>query len=282
MNSKLLESKFIQMLEEDVGSGDITSRIIPRKIVRAEIIANEECIISGIEELRILFNLFDIKVLRSARDGEKIKRNQRVFLLSGNSHDILIVERTALNLLSRMSGISTTTKEFIEKVRKIDSKIRVAATRKTTPLLRYFEKKAIMIAGGDTHRIGLYDAILIKHNHLRLFNNLEDAIRKFKKEKSFIHKIEIEVDSVEKAVRAAREGVDVIMFDNMTMDEIREAISILKKEDLRDKVILEASGGINLSNIEEYAKTGVDIISIGSSIYSAKPIDFSLRIVRCS
>jgi len=270
------------MLEEDVGSGDITSRIIPRKIVRAEIIANEECIISGIEELRILFNLFDIKVLRSARDGEKIKRNQRVFLLSGNSHDILIVERTALNLLSRMSGISTTTKEFIEKVRKIDSKIRVAATRKTTPLLRYFEKKAIMIAGGDTHRIGLYDAILIKHNHLRLFNNLEDAIRKFKKEKSFIHKIEIEVDSVEKAVRAAREGVDVIMFDNMTMDEIREAISILKKEDLRDKVILEASGGINLSNIEEYAKTGVDIISIGSSIYSAKPIDFSLRIVRCS
>ncbi|HIE33770.1 MAG TPA: carboxylating nicotinate-nucleotide diphosphorylase [Candidatus Altiarchaeales archaeon] len=279
MNSRLLEKKFIEMIEEDVGNGDITTEFTPERKVRAEIISKEDCIVSGIEELRILFNLSDIKVIKSAKDGDKIEMGQRVFLLEGSSKDILIVERTSLNILSRMSAISSLTSKFIKKARKSNPKIRIAATRKTTPLFKYFEKKAVKVAGGDTHRIGLYDAILIKDNHLRLFKNIREAIKKFKRMKSFIHKIEIEVNSIEDTITAAEEGVDIIMFDNMSSEEIKRAISILKKKNLRDKVVLEASGRINLDNIEKYAKTGVDIISLGHITNSARAKDFSLRIL---
>ncbi len=279
MNQKILEEKLLRMVEEDVGFGDITTKFTPEKTVRAEIISNSECIVSGIDELKILFNLFNIEILNSVRDGETIHKKQKIFIISGKSGDILMVERTALNIISRMSGITTLTDKFIQKIKKINPKIRIAATRKTTPLLGYFEKKAVSVAGGDTHRSGLYDMVLIKDNHLKLFRDVRDALKKAKKNTSFTHKIEIEVNNLEDAVASAEEGADIIMLDNMTAEQADKTIHRLKKENLRDKVIIEVSGGITLDNISNYAKLEIDVISIGRLTHSAPAQDFSLKII---
>ncbi|RLI92714.1 MAG: carboxylating nicotinate-nucleotide diphosphorylase [Candidatus Altiarchaeales archaeon] len=279
MNKKVLEEKLLRMVEEDLGSGDITTEFAPRKRVRAEIISNNDCIVSGIYELRTLFNLFNIEVLESVNDGDKVKKREKIFILSGDSNDILLVERTALNILSRMSGITTLTSEFIRRVKRINPEIRVAATRKITPLFGYFEKRAVKIAGGDPHRSGLYDLVLIKDNHLKLFKNVREAIRMAKRKASFTHKIEIEVNNVKDAVTSADEGADIIMLDNMSVEQVKDAVSKLREKNLREKVILEVSGGITLDNISDYSRLGVDVISIGRLTHSAPAQDFSLKIL---
>jgi len=270
-----LEKKLIQMVEEDQGLKDITTDFTPNVRVRAEIISNEECTVAGISILKTLFKIFNIKVINSADEGDMIKKGERVFILDGSSHDILLVERTALNILSRMSGIASLTKEYV----KMAKNVKIAATRKTTPLFGYFEKEAVRIGGGDTHRFGLYDCVLIKDNHLKLFKDVSDAIRKARENTSFTHKIEIEVNNTRDAIESAKSDVDIILLDNMNPSEIMETISKLSENGLRDKVIIEASGNINLNNIDEYIKTGVDIISIGRLTHSAPAKDFSLRIL---
>jgi len=279
MNRKFLEEKLLQIIKEDSFYEDITTKFIPEKIVKAKIISNSNGVISGVYELSVLFNLFNIKFSKKVDDGSKIRKGQVIFILKGNSKDILLIERTALNILSRMSGISTLTKEFIEKIKKLNLNVKIAATRKTTPLFRYFEKRAVEIGGGDTHRLGLYDMVMIKDNHLKLFNNIREALKKAKKETSFAHKIEIEVSNRKEAIDAAKFGADIIMLDNFSVKEIKKTIKELKEKNLREKIILEASGGINLDNLESYAKTGVDIISIGILTHSAKSLDFSLEII---
>ncbi len=279
MNQKIIEEKLLRMIEDDVGSGDITTEFTPKKRVKAEIISKDKCVISGIEELKILFNLFHIKILESVNDGDRVKKNQKIFLLSGNSNDILSVERTALNILSRMSGITTLTDRFIQKAKKVNPEIRVAATRKTTPLFSYFEKKAVKMAGGDTHRHGLYDLILIKDNHLKLFRDVGDAIKKARESTSFTHKIEIEVNNVKDAIISAEEGADIIMLDNMSVEQVKDAVSRLREKNLRNKIILEVSGGIDLDNISDYSKLGIDVISVGRLTHSAPAQDFSLKIL---
>lgn len=282
MNRKLLEKKFLEIIEEDSSEfgEDITTEFTPEKNIKAKIISKSSGIISGISELKILFNFFNIKTLNSLKDGKKIKPNQQILLLSGNSHDILFVERTALNILSRMSGISTFTYEFLKKVKKINPKIKIAATRKTTPSFSYFEKKAVKIGGGDTHRFNLSDAVLIKDNHLKLFkNNVKEALKRAKENTSFTKKVEIEVSSLEEAIIAAKNGADIVMLDNFSPREIEKTVGELKKLNLRDKIILEASGGITLQNIEKFAKTGVDVISVGALTHSVKSLDFSLEIL---
>ena len=282
MHHKILERKLLDMIEEDTGFHDITSTIVPDRVVKAEIISKSEGTISGISELKILFTLFKIDIIeppvseKPIMDGDNIKRNQKIFNLSGNSRDILVVERTALNILSRMSGVSTLTREFIKKARKTNPTIRIAATRKTTPLFGYFEKHAVRIAGGDTHRHGLGDLVLIKDNHLVFFGGVKSALQGAMEKTSFTHKIEIEVNNIDDAILAAGTGADIIMLDNMPVTDVREAVSGLKRNNLRNRVIVEASGGINLENIGEYAKTGVDVISIGAITHSAPALDFSL------
>jgi len=278
MDSTTLREKLLEMVREDSGVDDITTDFTPNRKVRAEIIAKESCIVAGISELNVLFSPFNIKSLNSINDGAKAKKNQRILTLSGNSHDILIVERTALNILSRMSGISTLTAEILKKAKKTNPKIRIAATRKTTPLFGYFEKRAVKLAGGDTHRLGLCDEVLIKDNHLKLFKSVSEAIRKAKENTSFAHKIEIEVSTPREALEAARAGADIIMLDNFTPKRIKEAMALLEKNKLRKKVVLEASGGIMKENIKDYARTGVDVISLGMLTHSAKAKDFSLKI----
>jgi len=201
-----------------------------------------------------------------------------LFILKGSSRDILIVERTSLNLLSRMSGIATQTKKYVLAAKKANPKIRVAATRKTTPLLAYFEKKAVKAGGGDSHRMSLEDEVLIKNNHLKLFKNVKVAVETAKKETSFANKIEIEVGNTKDALIAAEAGVDIVMLDNMNPSEIKKTIAVLEKNKMRDRILIEASGGVTLENISEYAKTGVDVISVGALTHSAPALNINLRI----
>jgi len=275
MHRKLIEKKLLRMIEED-GFMDITSDIVPEKEVDAAIIAKEEGTISGITVMGILFNLFNIKILHSLNDGDGFNTGDSVIKIRGSSRDILLVERTALNMLSRMSGITTITKQYAEKVNETNPEVKIAATRKTNPFLGYFEKNAVKVGGGDTHRFSLGDCVLIKDTHLALFSDVGEAVAKAREKTSFTHKIEIEVSSTDDA-RKARDA-DIIMFDNMNPEEIKNAVFELRNN-LNFKGILEASGGINYDNISDYAKTGINIISIGAITNAARSIDFSLRIL---
>jgi len=199
--------------------------------------------------------------------------------LQGPAKSILMGERVALNLLMRMSGIATMTSNTIEKAKAVNPKIIVAGTRKTIPLLRLFDKKAIKIGGGDTHRWRLDDCVLVKDNHLALVGDVEQAVRQTRKAVSFSKKIEIEVQRPEDAVKAARAGADIVMLDNMSFKSMSRTLKRLRDEGLRNKILIEASGGITLENIAEYAKTGVDIISMGCLTHSVKALDLKLKIL---
>lgn len=278
MRGLFLEKKLVEMVSEDLHFCDITTAFTPDKTVSAEVRVREDGVVSGIEEASVLFRLFNISAQAKKRDGEEVKKDEIIFTLKGSSRDILVVERTALNLLSRMSGIATTTRKYVDFARKANPKIKVAATRKTTPLLTYFEKKAVKAGGGDSHRMSLEDEVLIKNNHLKLFRNIKEAVETARKETSFTNKIEVEVSNTKDALVAAEAGADIIMFDNMQPSEIKKAVTALQKNKLREKVILEASGGITLQNIAEYAKTGVDVISVGALTHSAPALNINLRI----
>lgn len=275
MLSEILEKKFIEMLIEE--GIDVTTKFTPQKKVIAQIIAKEDGIAAGVYELKVLFETFKIDVLQAVKDGERFKDRDILFILEGDSHKILNVERTALNIFSRMCGIATLTNKFCEIAKKVNPNIRIAATRKTTPLFRYFEKRAIEIGGGDTHRMDLEDNVLIKDNHLTLFhNNVEDALKAAIKSASFTNKIEIEVRSKEDALKAAKYA-EIIMFDNMNPDEIAASIREVRKKN--KNILFEVSGGIDLGNVAEYARTGADVLSIGALTHSAKQIDIALKIV---
>lgn len=275
MLSEILEKKFIEMLVEE--GIDVTTKFTPQKKVIAQIIAKEDGIAAGVYELKVLFETFKIDVLQAVKDGERFKDRDILFILEGDSHKILNVERTALNIFSRMCGIATLTNKFCEIAKKVNPNIRIAATRKTTPLFRYFEKRAIEIGGGDTHRMDLEDNVLIKDNHLTLFhNNVEDALKAAIKSASFTNKVEIEVRSKEDALKAAKYA-EIIMFDNMNPDEIAASIREVRKKN--KNILFEVSGGIDLGNVAEYARTGADVLSIGALTHSARQIDMALKIV---
>ena len=279
---KILEEKLLRILAEDLGQGDITtSLIVPEKsTAEAEVIAKESGVICGIEEAKILLESLGLQVEALVRDGQKIRASQVLLKISGKARTLLSVERTLLNLLSRMSGIATATKEVVEKIRKSKLKTRVACTRKTAPGLLYFDKKAVSVGGGDTHRLHLDDMVLIKDNHIKIAGNVEKAVEKARENVSFSKKIEVEVTRVKDALTAAKSGADIIMLDNFSPKQIKKAIKLLEKAGFREKVVLEASGGITKENILEYASTGVDIVSLGEITQSSRALDMSLEITR--
>ena len=279
---KILEEKLLRILAEDLGQGDITTAlIVPEKsTAEAEVIAKESGVICGIEEAKILLESLGLQVEALVRDGQKIRASQVLLKISGKARTLLSAERTLLNLLSRMSGIATTTKKVVEKIRKNKLKTRVACTRKTAPGLLYFDKKAVSVGGGDTHRLHLDDMVLIKDNHIKIAGNVEKAVEKARENVSFSKKIEVEVTRVEDALTAAKSGADIIMLDNFSPKQIKKAIKLLEKAGFREKVVLEASGGITKENILEYASTGVDIVSLGEITQSSRALDMSLEITR--
>ncbi|MEM3760441.1 MAG: carboxylating nicotinate-nucleotide diphosphorylase [Candidatus Bathyarchaeia archaeon] len=279
---KILEEKLQKMLAEDIGQGDITTTLIvpPETQTEAEIIAKETGVIAGIEEAKILLESLGIKIDALVSDGEKIRKKQVLMKVSGDAQAILSTERTLLNILSRMSGIATITRKLIETLQKNGFKTKVACTRKTAPGLLYFDKKAVMLGGGDIHRFHLDDMVLIKDNHIKVAGNIEKAVKKVKEKASFSKKIEVEVTNANDALTAAKSGADIIMLDNFSPKQIEKAIKLLKKEGFFGKVLLEASGGITTENIIAFASTGVDIVSLGEITHSPKALDVSLEIIR--
>ena len=278
---KILEEKLRQILAEDIGQGDVTAQAIipPNLTVKAMVIAKEEGIAAGIEEAIILAEYLGLKVKAKVADGEKIKNKQVLLEISGDAQTILCAERTMLNLLSRMSGIATATRTLTKKLENAGSKAKIAATRKSAPGLLYFDKKAVTIGSGDPHRLHLDDMILIKDNHLVIVGSVDDAVKKAKANASFSKKIEVEVTKAQDAMQAAKAGADIIMLDNFSAKQAKDAGEMLKKAGFAN-VLLEVSGKITGENLLEYAAAQVDIISMGELTHSVKALDISLETER--
>jgi nicotinate-nucleotide pyrophosphorylase (carboxylating) len=279
---KILEEKLRQILAEDIGQGDVTAQAIipPNLTVQALVIAKEEGIAAGIEETTILAEYLGLKVKAKVADGQKIKNKQVLMEISGDAQTILSAERTMLNLLSRMSGIATKTRMLTDKLKKANMKTKIAATRKTAPGLLYFDKKAVTIGNGDSHRLHLDDMVLIKDNHLAIVGSPEEAVKKAKENVSFSKKIEVEVTKASDALKVAQAGADVIMLDNFSIEGVKDAVGLLEKAGFLGKVILEVSGGITAENIMDYATAKIDVISMGELTHSVKALDISLEITK--
>ena len=277
----VLEDALRSFLAEDLGHGDITTNALIDPVRKAvgQVICNDPAVIAGLDEARILLRLVGCQADSQVEDGERVKSGSRLLRITGPASSLLKIERTLLNLLSHMSGVATATAELVEIARKNSGgRVRIACTRKTLPGLRYFEKKAVELGGGDTHRMRLDDAVLIKDNHLALGPSLAKSVQTARSKVSFTKKIEVEVTLPAQAVEAAVAGADIILLDNMKPDTVRKTVILLKEKGLRDRIILEASGGIRKENLSSYVKTGVDVISVGAITHSARSIDISMEI----
>lgn len=277
----LLGNNLIKMLDNDIGFEDITTKaLIPPDLdIKVQIIAKQDGVVAGVNLVSSLFEQFSLTPSKMKQDGDSLKEGEVVMEVEGNARTILNLERTVLNLMMRMSGIATLTSHLVGKAKNVNSEVIVAGTRKTTPGLQFLEKEAIRAGGGDTHRYRLDDCVLIKDNHLKLVGDVRKAVELAKNYASFTKKIEVEVENLDDAVAAVKAGADIIMLDNMAITEIKKVLSFLNAEGLRDQVLIEASGGINLNNITEYAETGVDIISTGYITHSATALDMGLDLV---
>ncbi len=259
-------------MAEDIGSGDITSSLLPERPIKARIISRQEGVAAGVRFAKEVFALKKCRTLIKTRDGARLEPGQTVMTISGNPRHILSCERTALNLLSRMSGIATQTRALAER---LPDGTRLLATRKTAPGLRVFDKEAVRIGGGEKHRMGLDEMVMIKDNHLAVGPSMEELLRRAKRR---YRRVEVEVESKKDAVTAAQGGATIIMLDNFTPRQITGTVRELERMGLRGSVRLEASGGITEENIGGYAKTGVDMISVGSITSSVRGIDLSLEV----
>ncbi|AKB35467.1 Quinolinate phosphoribosyltransferase (decarboxylating) [Methanosarcina siciliae C2J] len=265
-------------IEEDLGYDDVSCTIVADRPAEAIIFTKEDCTVAGISEAASIFIYFGIQAETDFKDGDRLSKGDTIFRLRGGAVSILRAERLSLNFLGHLSGIATLTRSCVDAVRKHSESTRVACTRKTTPGIRKFEKLAVAAGGGDTHRFNLSDAVMIKDNHIKLMG-IEAAINAARKS-SFTRKIEVEVESAKDAVLAAKLGANIVMLDNMQPDAIKETLALLEEKGLRKSVLVEASGGISPANLEGYAKTGVDVISMGSLIHKSRWIDISLEIIK--
>lgn len=269
--------ELLKFVREDVPFGDVTSdAVIPDMHCHAVIRAEQDGVAAGLEETAALFSHFGVTVRQDTRDGDSVKSGKVLLSLNGPAKGILLVERTALNLIGRMSGIATQTKIMAEMVRAENPSCRVAGTRKTAPGLRALDKKAIALGGGDPHRSCLSDGVLIKDNHLALVP-VAEAVKKAKSASAY-RKIEVEVESAEDACAAARAGADILLFDNMTPAQVQETVKTLQTAGLREKILVELSGGITAETIRDYARTGADLISLGALTHTVKNFSVTLEI----
>ena len=271
-----IKKELLRFISEDVQSGDITSVLLPKNKIKAKIISRENGILAGVKFTGDIFRLKGCSVKIIKKDGTKVKPNQIILQVFGNARTILSCERTALNLISRMSGIATHTNLLVSKIRKINKKTKLYSTRKTAPGLRFFDKEAVEIGGGHKHRMSLNEMVMIKDNHLLVSKSMKDIIKNARKR----HKnVEVEVESQRDAILAASSGATIIMLDNFSPGQIKKTITALQKKKLRNNVKLEASGGINSKNIAAFTKTGVDMISVGSITNSVKGLDLTLEVI---
>lgn len=263
-------------LREDLGRvGDITTRstIDPNKVITTSMISRENGIIAGIDVVQYVFNVIDpeIKLNIDIHDGTTVKKGQKILSVTGNAQNILQAERTALNFLTHLSGIATETAKFVQAISHTNAKI--LDTRKTLPGWRLLQKHAVKMGGGQNHRMGLYDMILIKDNHIAAAGGVQEALDKVKKANPNV-KIEIEVDTLEQLQEVlTHETADIVLLDNMRGETLKQAVQMSK-----GRITTEASGGIDIDTVKEIAESGVDYISIGALTHSVKCFDIGLDI----
>ena len=272
----LIDKIIEQALLEDIGTGDITTKsIIPSNLKAQGIIkTSEEGVVAGLDIVFLVFKKLDSEICfqPKIKDGNKILPGEILAKITGPARTILKGERVALNFLQRMSGIATITSKFCQEVK--DLLVRIVDTRKTTPGLRILEKYAVRMGGGYNHRFGLYDAVLIKDNHIAVAGGIRSAVNSVRKQISHTVKIEVEVENLSQLQEALKVQVNIIMLDNMDLDTMKEAVKIAK-----GKAIIEASGGITLEKVQKIAQTGVDLISVGALTHSVKSLDISMEIL---
>ena len=277
-----VRQSLISFLREDLGSGDITSNAIigNRLLKSATILCKEETpvVIAGLEEAQLIFEICNCTASCLVKDSSVVRKGKTILMIQGEAKNILKAERTALNFLMRMSGIATETRRYVNAVNEVSSDIKILSTRKTTPGLRYFDKKAVIIGGGYPHRNSLGDMVLIKDNHIALTGRVKNSVLNARKSVGKGIKIECEVSNVNAAIEAIYSGANIIMLDNFSPSEVKQAIRKLETMGLRQKSLIEVSGGVKMNNIREYAQAKPDMISLGTLTHSVKSADFSLDI----
>jgi len=263
-------------LEEDIGAGDITTDalIAPESTATAVIFAKEPLIIAGLRLAQEIFITLDPAASfdTTFEDGDRVDSNDDILTVRGTSRALLTGERTALNFLQRLSGISTNTRKYVDRV--AGTGVRLTDTRKTTPGWRSLEKYAVTVGGAHNHRFGLYDAVLIKDNHIAACGGISEAVAKVRSDKAPPRQIEVEVADLDQVNEALESGADIIMLDNMDLTDVRKAVTVVN-----GRALIEVSGGVTLDRLAEIADTGVDIISIGALTHSARAVDISMRLV---
>ena len=284
-NTPYISKKIDEWIDEDIGKGDLTKYAITKDKVKAKWIAKEDGIFCGVEILKLLFEKIDKEIEYNflINDGEKFCKNQKILELNGEAQSLLSLERTALNIAMHLSGIASFTYKIVEKLKNTD--IKLADTRKTTPGLRIFEKYAFKCGGGINHRMGLYDAAMIKENHIAWSDNLIKAVKRLRENIPFTSHIIIEAETIEQAKEAIIAGADSILLDEINPDLLRKSIKELRmtykelyKKNNAKNLIIEVSG-INHLEIEKYLIEGIDYISTSSSVTKSKWIDFSMRYI---
>lgn len=279
-NKILIEQKIREFLKEDCMFIDVSSKIIPENAkTSAKIFAKSSGYVSGLEELKVLYTGLGVSTIFKKKDGEEVEKGDIIVELEGEARNILFGERTGLNLITHMSAITTTARKYFKIVNDSGKNVKIACTRKTTPGMRIFEKKAAELGYADTHRFSLDDMVLLKDTHLKFYNgDIKKLLKDAKIANSFSKKIEIEIEKVEDILTAAKNGADIIMLDNMMADQVEDAINLLKEHNLRENVIIEISGGINEDNIVDYLLPEPNVISLGLiTQFPPEQVDFSLR-----
>ncbi len=276
--SPAIDAVIRNALKEDIGTGDITtSATVPAGHVSVgTFISKDRFTVAGLPFVKRTFLLVDsrLKFKMKSNEGVSVKKGEILAEVRGNTRSILLAERVALNILQRLCGIATLTNSFVNRIKA--SGVKILDTRKTAPGLRYLDKYAVKMGGGHNHRFGLYDAFLIKDNHIEAAGGIENAVRLARQGKGRRKKVEVETGTLSEVNQALSAGADMIMLDNMPLDRMRKAVQLIRKRNA--SVLIEASGNVNLANVSSIAKTGIDCISVGLLTHSAPAADISLKI----
>ncbi|RZV12296.1 nicotinate-nucleotide pyrophosphorylase [carboxylating] [Natrinema hispanicum] len=267
----ITDTQIEQWLREDIGHHDVTNQVPGETVGR--LVAKESGVAAGLKAAAAVFEYLDVPVTDRLEDGTAVDPGDELLRVVGGAREVLRGERVAVNIAGHASGIATRTRETVDAARDESDDVAIAATRKTTPGLRGIEKRAVVAGGGDTHRLDLSHMVMVKDNHIAELG-LEDAVERFQERTSFATNVEVEVETVADAPRAADAGADIVLLDNMTPEQTEAAVDELTDY---ESVLAEASGGITLADVPDYAATGVDVISMGSLTHSAPSLDLSFR-----
>ncbi len=271
----MLKENFLKaLIAEDLGRGDLFSRISKSKEIRAYVIAKSDGVFAGREYIDVLAKMYDLNFIWEVKDGEAFQKGDKLLFVSGDSKTILSLERSILDVLLHASSIATLTSQYVTAISQTG--VKLLDTRKTRPLLREFEKYAVRCGGGINHRMGLDDCLMLKDTHLRTIDDLEGFMKEVREKIPFTSKVEIECEDLEMVRGAMKAGADIVMCDNMDIEQMKEVVSF--RNEHYPHILLEASGNVTLETIEAIAQTGVDAISSGSIIHQANWIDLSMKV----